>query len=63
MVETNERRKQPQTSQQTAAVLHDSFILNIITAMIANKFSMNIYTKYPTMLEFKRWINSAIYYF
>jgi hypothetical protein len=64
MVETNKRWKQPQTSRQIAAVLHDSFfILNIITAMIANKCSMNIYTKYPTMLEFKRWINSAIYYF
>jgi hypothetical protein len=64
MVETDKRRKRPQTSRQTAAVLHDSFfILNIITVMIANKCSMSTYTKYPTMLEFKRWINSAIYYF
>jgi hypothetical protein len=31
--------------------------------MTANKCSMSIYTKYPTMLEFKKWINFAIYYF
>jgi hypothetical protein len=37
-VETNKWRKRPQTSPQTAVVLHDSFfILNIITGMIANK--------------------------
>jgi hypothetical protein len=53
--------KLPGKQQQCCMTLF--FILNIITAMIANKCSMIICTKYPTMLEFKRWINSAIYYF
>jgi hypothetical protein len=60
MVETDKWENRPQTSRQIPTVLQDSiFFLNMITVMIPNKCSMSIYTT----MEFKRWINSAIYYF